>query len=69
MGRVGPLLLIAVAIIVRIIIAKPVADVEITDPNTGESIINVPNRGCPHRCHRRDVVGRCRMNWTCYIGG
>jgi len=71
MARFGPLLLIAVAIIVRIIIAKPVIDPDDNGPLVEGSILNVPNLvgRCPNRCHRRDMTGRCRMNWTCYMAG
>ncbi|XP_068241901.1 uncharacterized protein [Palaemon carinicauda] len=80
MGKhILPWVLLIVAIVVRLILAAPTtSDVsEINsvrnpsaDYNLSYSIFDsVATRSCRKKCHRRDHMNRCRLNFSCLLRG
>ncbi|KAK3884045.1 hypothetical protein Pcinc_011653 [Petrolisthes cinctipes] len=81
MGRpVLPFVLLLVAVIVKLIISAPIAHPEHEDVNNLQvhdsfsdgmvkpSIFRaLAKRPCVGHCHRRDPLGRCRVNFSCLM--
>ncbi|XP_050717270.1 uncharacterized protein LOC126998997 [Eriocheir sinensis] len=77
--HVLPLVLLVVALVVRLILSAPLhePDRDMTQETHGpvhavmveQSIFGGLGPGpCPRRCHRRDLLGHCRLNFTCLFG-
>ncbi|XP_066963972.1 uncharacterized protein [Macrobrachium rosenbergii] len=81
MGKhILPWVLLIVAIVVRLILAAPSTSSDVSEINSvrdpsadyhlSYSIFDsVATRSCRKKCHRRDHLNRCRLNFSCLLRG